>query len=74
MIWIELYKSSKKYKMDTYIIIIIIIIIIILHSVGAHKGSPVIPNLCRISRITCIDTYFFKIHSNIVLPSTSWPS
>ena len=31
-----------------------------------HKGSPIIPILSRIYAIPHIDTYFFKIHSNIV--------
>ena len=35
-----------------------------------HKGSPIIPTLSRINPIPYIDAYFFKIHSNIVLPST----
>ena len=35
-----------------------------------HKGSPVIPILNRTNPIPRIDTYFFEIHSNIVLPST----
>ena len=34
-----------------------------------HKGTPVIPILSEINPIPCIDTYLFKIHSNIVLPS-----
>ena len=33
-----------------------------------------IPILSRINQIPCIDTYFFKIHSDIVLPSTLRPS
>jgi hypothetical protein len=39
-----------------------------------HKGSPVISILSRIHSIHPIDTYFFKFHSNIVLPSTPRPS
>ena len=35
-----------------------------------HKGSPIIPILSRINQITRIDTYLFKVYSNIVLPST----
>ena len=35
------------------------------------KGSPIIPILSQINQISRIDTYFFKINSNIVLPSTS---
>ena len=35
-----------------------------------HKGSLIIPILSRINPIPCIDTYLFKVHSNIVLPST----
>ena len=35
-----------------------------------HKGSPIIPILSRINPIHRINTYFFKIHSNIVLPFT----
>ena len=38
-----------------------------------HKGSPVIPILSRINSIPHIDTYLFKVHSNIVLPSTPRP-
>ena len=38
-----------------------------------HKDTPIIPILRRINPIPRIDTYFFKIHSNIVLPSTPWP-
>ena len=33
------------------------------------KGSPIIPILSRINPIPQIDTYLFKVHSNIVLPS-----
>ena len=39
-----------------------------------HKGSAIIPIMIRTHYIPRIDTYFFKIHSDIVLPSTSWPS
>ena len=39
-----------------------------------HKGSPAIPILSGINPIPYIDTYFFKIHSNIVLPSMFRPS
>jgi hypothetical protein len=35
-----------------------------------HEDSPIIPILSRINPITRIDTYLFKVHSNIVLPST----
>ena len=35
-----------------------------------NKGSPIIPILSRINLIPLIDTHFFKIHSNIALPST----
>ena len=38
-----------------------------------HKGSPIIPILSQINPITRIDTYLFKVHSNIVLPSTPRP-
>ena len=38
-----------------------------------HKGSPIIPILSRINPISRIDTYLFKVHSNIVLPSTPRP-
>ena len=38
-----------------------------------HKGSPIIPILSWINPITRIDTYLFKVHSNIVLPSTPRP-
>ena len=30
-----------------------------------HKGPPIIPILSQINPILQIDTYFFKIHSNI---------
>ena len=33
-----------------------------------HKGSPIIPILSRINPIPRIDTYLFKVHSNILLP------
>ena len=39
-----------------------------------HNNSPVIPILRRMNPIPRIDTHFFKIHSNIVLPSTPMPS
>ena len=39
-----------------------------------QKGSPVMPILRRIKHFPRIDTYFFKIHCNIVLPSTPRPS
>ena len=32
-----------------------------------HKGSPIIPIMSRINPVPRIDTYFFKIHSNIIL-------
>ena len=38
-----------------------------------HKGSPIISILSRINPITRIDTYLFKVHSNIVLASTPRP-
>ena len=38
-----------------------------------HKGSPVIPILSRINLIPRIDTCLFKVHSNIVFPSTPRP-
>jgi hypothetical protein len=38
-----------------------------------HKGSQVIPILSPIKSILRINTYFFKVHSNIVLPSTPRP-
>ena len=38
-----------------------------------HKGSPIIPILGRINAIPRIDTYLFKFHSNIFLPSTPRP-
>ena len=38
------------------------------------KGSPIIPILGRINPIPCIDTYLFKVNSNIVLPSTIIPT
>ena len=39
-----------------------------------YKGSPIIPILIRINPITRIDTYLFKVHSKIVLPSTPRPT
>jgi hypothetical protein len=33
------------------------------------QGLPIIPILSRINPVPPINTYFFKIHSNIVLPS-----
>ena len=39
-----------------------------------HKGSPIIPILSKPNPIPRNDTYFFKICSNIVLPSTPRPS
>ena len=39
-----------------------------------QKGSPIIPIPSRINPFPRIDTHFFKIHSNIVFPSTSRPS
>ena len=39
-----------------------------------HKGSPIIPILSRIKSFPRIDTYLFKVHSNIVLPSTPRPT
>ena len=39
-----------------------------------HKGSPIIPILSRINPIPRIDTNFFKVHSNIVLPPIPRPS
>ena len=38
------------------------------------QGHPIIPILSRINPIPCTDIYFFKIHSNIFLPSTPRPS
>ena len=35
-----------------------------------HEGSPIFPILSRFNPISHIDTYFFKAHSNIVLPPT----
>jgi hypothetical protein len=34
-----------------------------------QESSPVIPILKTNNPLLCIDIYFFKIHSNIVLPS-----
>ena len=39
-----------------------------------HKGSPINPILSRINPIPRIETYFFKILSNIVLPTKPRPS
>ena len=38
-----------------------------------HKGFPTFTILSWINPIICIETYLFKIHSNIVLPSTLRP-
>ena len=37
---------------------------------GGSMSHSIIPVLSRINPIPHIDTYLFKIHSNIVLPST----
>ena len=37
------------------------------------SGSPIIPILSRINPIPRIEAYLFKVHSNIVLPSTPRP-
>ena len=37
------------------------------------KGSPLIPILSGINAIPRNDAYFFKVHSNNVLPSTPRP-
>ena len=39
-----------------------------------HKSSLIIPIVGRINRVPRIDTYFFMIHSNIVLPPPPSPS
>ena len=39
-----------------------------------QKGPPIIPILSRVNPIPRIDTYSFKIHFNIVLPSMPRPS
>ena len=31
-----------------------------------HKGSPIIPIQSRINPIPGVDTYLFKVHSNII--------
>ena len=41
-----------------------------------HKDSPIIPNLSRINPIRRMNTYLFKMHSNIVflgLPNGLFP-
>ena len=38
-----------------------------------NKGSPIIAILSRIKPVPRTDTHFFKIYSNIVLPSTPRP-
>ena len=43
-------------------------------SIAQSQGSPIIRILSRINPIPRIDTYFFKIDSNIVLTSTPGPS
>ena len=37
---------------------------------AAFTSAPIIPILSRINPFTRTDTYLFKVHSNIVLPST----
>ena len=39
-------------------------------SIPDSQGSPIMPILSLINPITRIDTYLFKVHSNIVLPPT----
>ena len=43
-------------------------------SIPNSQGSPIISTLSWISLIPRTDTYFFKVRSNIVLPSTPRPS
>ena len=43
-------------------------------SMPHSKCSPIIPIMSQINPIPRFDTYFFKIHSNIVFPSTPSPS
>ena len=38
-----------------------------------HKGFPIIPVLSWLNPIPHIDTYFFRIHSNIVIPKDLFP-
>jgi hypothetical protein len=38
-----------------------------------HMGFPTTPILNQINPIARIDTYFFRVHSNMVLPSTPRP-
>ena len=38
------------------------------------RAVPIIPILSRINAIPSIDTNLFKVHSNIVLPSTPRPT
>ena len=42
----------------------------VLEEIKSNEGSATITILSRINRIPRIETYLFKIHSNIVLPST----
>ena len=39
-----------------------------------HSQGLIIPILSRINPIPRVDTYFLKVQSNIVLPSTPSPS
>ena len=39
-----------------------------------YKGFPIIPILCRINIVPCIDIYIFKILSNNALPSKARPA
>ena len=38
-----------------------------------EQTFPLTSNYISINPITRIDIYLFKVHSNIVLPSTPWP-
>ena len=67
-------------QLITYIIIECIYLFIKVHDLWnpevqcrIHEGSPIIPILGQINLIPRIDAYLFKVHSNIVLPSTPRP-
>ena len=78
----RIHKGSPITHMMIKIIIIIIIIIMIIiiiitpwlvepgGSMPHSQGCPIIPILSRMYPVPRIDTYFFKIHFNILLPST----
>ena len=57
------------FKVRLYLYLIIYLFV----TCRSHKGFTIIPIMSRINPIPRIDTYLFKVHSNIVLPSTPRP-